>query len=85
MPKIQSEGFNILDLTNPAEVVYKTANKGKDISNKVSLDDVIKIADASRKVVPDPKKMLLGPIIFRTGITLTNNEKKCIMKVILSL
>ena len=28
--------FNVLDLINPAEVVYKTANKEKDLSNNVS-------------------------------------------------
>ena len=41
---------------NPAKVVYKIANKTKDLPNKVSLDDVIKIADVSRKCLPDPKK-----------------------------
>ena len=35
---------------NPAEIMYKIANKVKDLSNKVSLDDVIKIADVSRSV-----------------------------------
>ena len=45
---------------NTAEVVYKIiANKAKDLSNKVSLDDVIKMADVSRKFLP-------GPTIFGT-------------------
>ena len=57
LSKIQSGGFNILDLMNPAEVVYKIANKAKNLSNKVSLDDVIKIADVSGKFLPDPKKI----------------------------
>ena len=35
---------------NPAEVMYKVANKANDLFNKVSFDDdVIKIADLSRK------------------------------------
>ena len=33
--KIRSGWFNILDLMSPAEVVYKIANKAKDLSNKV--------------------------------------------------
>ena len=61
---------------NPAEVVYKTANKAKDLFNKVSLDDVIKIAYVSRKFLPDTKTFLPGSTIFGTGITLTNNEVK---------
>ena len=36
-----------------AEVVYKIiAKKAKDLSNKVSLDDVIKMADVCRKFLP---------------------------------
>ena len=34
---------------NPAEVIYKVANKANDLFNKVPFDDVIKIADLSRK------------------------------------
>ena len=56
MSKSQSGGFNILDMMNPAEVVYKIANKANDLSNKVSLGDIIKMADVSRKFLPDPKK-----------------------------
>ena len=47
----------------------------------MSLDDVIKIA-VSRKFLSDPEKFLPGPTIFGTGITLTNNEIKDIMKVV---
>ena len=82
---IHSGGTNVLDLMNPAEVVYKIANKAKDLSNKVSLDDVKKISDLSRKITPDFKKILEGPANFGTGITLTNNEIKDIMKVMKSL
>ena len=63
-------------------VVYKIANKAKDLSNKVSFHDAIKIADACRKFLPDPTKFLPGPT---TGITLTNNEIIDIIKVIKSL
>ena len=56
--KIQSGGLDILNLMNSADVVYKIANKAKDLSNKVSLDDVIKIADISWKFLPDPKSFL---------------------------
>ena len=52
--KIESGGFNVLDLMNPGEVVYKIANKAKDLSNKVSLDDVIKNSDISKKSLSDP-------------------------------
>ena len=75
---IQSGGFDFLDLMNSAKVVYKA----KDLSNKVSLDDVIKIADTSKKILSDPKKKLLDPIKFRMGLTLTNNDIKDFMKVI---
>ena len=47
----------------------------------MSLDDVIKIA-VSRKFLSDPEKFLPGPTIFGTGITLTNNEIKDIMKIV---
>ena len=67
---------------NPAELVHKIVNKAKDLSNKVSLDNLIKIADSSRKVLSDPKKDLLGHAIFGVEITLTNNEIKDTMKII---
>ena len=85
MSKIQSGGFNILVLTNPAEVVYKIANKARDLSNKVSLDDAVKTADVSRIFLPDPTKNLPAPTTFQTGITLANNEIKNIIKAIKSL
>ena len=65
---------------NPAKVVYKIANRTMDLSNKVLLDDVIKIADVSRKCLPDPKKILPGLTIFGTRITLINNEINDIIK-----
>ena len=47
-------------MLNPAEVVYKTANKAKNLSNKVSLEKIIKTAgrktDVGRKILPDAKK-----------------------------
>ena len=85
LSKVKSGEFNVLNLINPAEVLCKMAKKTKDLSNKVWLDDVIKIADVSRKFLPDPKNILAGCTIFGTGITLTNNEIKDIIKVIKSL
>ena len=83
MSKIESGEFDILDIMNPAELVHKIVNKAKDLSNnKVSLDNLIKIADSSRKVLWDPKKDLLGHAIFGVEITLTNNEIKDTMKII---
>ena len=83
MSKIESGEFDILDIMNPAELVHKIVNKAKDLSNnKVSLDNLIKIADSSRKVLSDPKKDLLGHAIFEVEITLTNNEIKDTMKII---
>ena len=55
LSKIQSGGFNILDLMIPAEVVYKIAIKAKDLSNKVPVDDVLIAAEVSRKFLPDHK------------------------------
>ena len=42
---IPSGEFNILDIRNPNEAVYNIANKLKDLSNKVSLDEVIETVD----------------------------------------
>ena len=64
----QSGGLNILDLMNSAKIVDKIANKAKALSNKMSLDYVIKI-DVSRKILPDPEN------IFGTGITLANKKE----------
>ena len=52
--------------------MYKIANKVKDL---VSRDEVIHTADVFREITSDPKTN------FGTGITLTNNEIKDIMKV----
>ena len=49
------------------------------------LDDVIKIADVSKKILADPKSILPGFTIFGNGISLTNNEIKGIKKVVKSL
>ena len=65
----QSRGFNNL------EVVNKTTNKAKDLSNKKSLNEVTKTTDFARKTLPYPTK-------FGMGI---KNEIKDIMKVIKSL
>ena len=43
-------------MLNPDEVVYKIANKAKNLSNKVSLEKIIKTADVGRKILPDAKK-----------------------------
>ena len=78
---IQSGGFDFLDLMNPADAMYKIANKVKDLSNKNSLDKInkiIKTADFYRKLMPDFKNL------FATGIFLTNNEINDIIKVIKS-
>ena len=58
---MQSGGFNILDLINPAEAMYKIDNQVQELSNKVSLDKnykIINTADVERKVMPDFKKTL---------------------------
>ena len=60
LSKIQSEGFHILNLMNLAEVVYKIATKAKDLPNKVSLNDAIKIAGISRKFLLNPKRIWNG-------------------------
>ena len=53
---IETEVLNILDLINPAQTVYKIVNKAKDLSNKVSLDEVIKIGNVSIKILPNFNK-----------------------------
>ena len=86
MSKIQLGGFEILILVNPVDLAHENANKWKDLSNKVSFDDVIKIADISRKFLPDSKKFLADHTKkCRTRITLTNNEINDIMKVMKSV
>ena len=71
---IKQRGVNIFDLMNPAEIVNKTANKAKYLSNKVSLDDVIETADISKIFLPNSKKI-------ETGIILTNNAIKDFIKI----
>ena len=46
---IQSRGFNIFDLINKTEVVYKIANKPKALSNKVLLDKCFRNRNSSNK------------------------------------
>ena len=46
---IQWGGFNIVDLINPRRVVSKIVNKAEDVSNKVSLNDIIKTTETFRK------------------------------------
>ena len=76
---IHSGGFNILGIMNQAELVCKIANKAKDLSNKKSLEVVIKTANSSRKILPDPKKLLTRSCYFGAEINLTNNEIKDFM------
>ena len=76
---IQPGGFSILDLMNPAEVLYKIVNKANDLSNKVSIDDVInnnKHLIFLENFFPDFESIL------GTRKTLINNEIKDIIKVI---
>ena len=54
---IETEVLNILDLINPAQTVYKIVNEAKDLSNKVSLDEVIKIGNVSIKILPNFNKI----------------------------
>ena len=44
---MQSGGFNILDLINPAEAMYKIDNQVQEWSNKVSLDKNYKIINTA--------------------------------------
>ena len=79
---IQSGEFNIFDVMNLVELVYKIASKANNLSNKMSqdkIDEVIKTADVFRTVMLDFNKIL------GTGITLKNNEIKNIIEVIRSL
>ena len=71
---IQSRGFNVLEVLNSAEVVYKIANKANDLSNKVALVDIIKIADISGKFLLYPENILPNPIKFGMEKTLTKRN-----------
>ena len=42
------------------DAVHETANKAKDLFNRVLLDNVIKKADISRNFLPNPIKKILG-------------------------
>ena len=61
---------------NSTEVVYKIANKVKDLFNKVPLDEVIKAANFFSKIRENSKNL------FGAGINLTKIEIKIIIKVI---
>ena len=65
---IQSEGFNIIYLMNPLRAVSKIVNKAEDLSTKVSLNDIIKATDTSRKIIKNFLK------VFGKRVTLTNDE-----------
>ena len=64
---------------NIIRVVSKILYKSDDLNIKVSLNDIIKTTDTSRKIIKDSKN------VFGTGVTLTNNEVKDIKKLIKSL
>ena len=70
--------FNPINPINPIRVLPKIANKIEDLSKSVSLNDITKTVDISKNLVKDFN-------FSGTGITLTNNEIKDIMKVIKSL
>ena len=68
---------NIMEFINPLSVADKIVNKAEDLFNKkVSLNDVIKTANNSSNFLTNFKKF------FGTGITVTNNGIKYIVKVI---
>ena len=73
---IQLRGLNVFDVVNIEVKLLKIANKAKDLTKKVALDDLIKTVDTSKKSFKNFDKVL------GTGTTLTNNEIKYIMKVI---
>ena len=64
---------------NIIRVVSKILNKSDDLNIKVSLNDIIKTTDTSRKIIKDSKN------VFGPGVTLTNNEVKDTKKLIKSL
>ena len=90
---IQSGGLvsNFLDLLNPDKsllfksdkVFKKIVNEANKLSKKVTINDIIKIATDSKNVIKDFKNA--SDKVLGTGITLTDNEIKCILKVIKSL
>ena len=80
---IQSEGsfgiFNPINPFNLIKVLSKIANKAEDLSKKLGLNDIINTVDISKIFIKDFEKF------SGTGITLTNNDIKDIIKVIKSL
>ena len=63
----------------PKKILSKIANKAEDLSDKLTLNDVIKTVGISKNLIKDLKKK------FGTGTTLRNNEIKDLMKIIKSL
>ena len=88
LPKIVELGgfmisaFDIINLINPFKTLPKIINKADELSKKVILSDTIKTVNTSENIIKASKNLLKVP---GTGITLTNNEIKDIMKVIKSL
>ena len=90
---VQSGGFasNFLDLINPDKslrfrpdkMFTKIVNEADKLSKKVTNNDIKKIAANSRNFMHNSKNT--SDNVLGTGITLTNNEIKYIMKVIESL
>ena len=75
---LQLGGFNIFDVMNIEDRLFKIPNKAKDLTKEVTLNDMIKTIDTSINFLKSFKK------VHGTGITLINNEIKDIMKVIKS-
>ena len=78
LSKIQSGG-SIFYMPCPKKILSKIANKAEDLSDKLTLNDVIKTVGISKNLIKDLKKN------FGTGTTLRNNEIKDLMKIIKSL
>ena len=90
---IHSGGFvgSFLDLLNPDKsllfkqdkVSKKIVNEADKLSKKGTINDIIKIATDSKNVIKDFKNA--SDKVLGTGITLTDNEIKDIVKVTKSL
>ena len=90
---IQSGRFvgNFLDLLNlgksllfkPDKVFKKIVNEADKLSKKVTINNIIKVATDFKNVTKDFKNV--SDKVLGTGITLTDNEIKDIIKVIKSL
>ena len=91
--RIKSRRFvvNFLDLLNPDksllfkpdEVFKEIVNEADKLSKKVTVNDIIKIAADSKNVIKEFKNA--SDNFLGTGVTLTDNEMKYIIKVIKSL